>query len=280
MAIAGTGSARDVTGTGLKRTARTTGLLYPGLFITGISGFLVVRSQIFIAGDPHGTWSNLTGNESLARAGIALELRTVLTQALTAVWFYRLFRSVDTLAAGSLAAFGMASAVAIMGSAALLATALDVAGDGSLATTGGAAATVQLLYVASGHLWGVAAMFFGLWLIPMGRLVVRSRWLPQPLGWTLVAGGVAYLASAFARYLFPGASLVTQLLTIPATVGEAWIMGYLIIVGVREHAPSREAAQGACLRWTAEGRRYRPWNGDRSHPGDVLLLRSAKSFMS
>jgi len=31
----------------------------------------------------------------------------VLTQALTALWFYRLFRGVDTVAAGALAAFGM-----------------------------------------------------------------------------------------------------------------------------------------------------------------------------
>lgn len=68
--------------------------------------------------------------------------------------------------------FGMANAVAILESAALLGTALDVADDRSLAVSGGAAATVQLLYVVSGHLWGVGGMFFGLWLIPMGWLVV------------------------------------------------------------------------------------------------------------
>ena len=110
---------------------------------------------------------------SLARLGIVLELGIVLTQALAAVWFYRLFRSVDTFAAGLVAVFGMVNAVAILGSAAVLATALDVADDASLAVSGGAAATVQLLYVISGHLWGVAGLFFGLWLIPMGWLVVR-----------------------------------------------------------------------------------------------------------
>ncbi len=157
----------------------------------------MVRAQLFAADDPHGTLSNLMEHESLARVGIALELGIVLTQALTAVWFYRLFRSVDTFAAGSIAVFGMVNAVAIMGSAALLATALDVARDASLAAAGDAAATVQLLYVASGHLWGVGGMFFGLWLIPMGWLVVRSRWLPQPLGWILIVGGVGYLVSAF-----------------------------------------------------------------------------------
>ena len=206
MTNAGTVSTSGVIGSDLQRTARTTGLLYLGFFITGILGFIVVRAQLFADNDAHRTLSNLIEHESLARVGIALELGIALFQALTAVWFYRLFRSVDTFAVGSLAAFGMVNAVAIMGSAALLATALDTADDASLAVTGGAAATVQLPYVASDHLWGVAAMFFGLWLIPMGWLVIRSRWMPRPLGWILIAGGIGYLVSPFVSYLFPSAT--------------------------------------------------------------------------
>lgn len=236
MTIAGTGLVPAVIGVDLKRTARITGLFYLGLALTGVLGSMVVRAQLFAADDPQGTLSNLTEQGSLARIGIALELGIALTQALAAVWFYRLFRSVDTFAAGSLAAFGLVNAVAIMGSAAVLATALDAADDASLAVTGGSAATVQLLYVASEHLWGVAAIFFGLWLIPMGWLVVRSRWLPQPLGWILAVGGVGYLASAFASYLFPDADVINQLLVVPSIIGEFWIIGYLIIVGVHEHA--------------------------------------------
>lgn len=239
-----TSSAPDRIGSDLQRTARTTGLLYLGLAITGIS-VLIVRTQLFADDDPDGTLANLMEHEWLARVGIALELGIVLFQALTAVWFYRLFRSVDTFAAGSLTAFGMVNAVAIMGSAALLATALEVADDASLAVSGGAAATVQLLYVVSGHLWGVAATFFGLWLIPMGWLVIRSRWMPQPLGWILIAGGVGYVVSAFVSYLFPNADLIAGLLTVPATIGEIWIIGYLIIVGVHDHAPAPEAVDGA-----------------------------------
>jgi Domain of unknown function (DUF4386) len=236
-----TGKAPDMIGTDLIRTARTTGMLYLAFFITGIVGSIVVTGQIFIADDPHATLSHLIENESLARVGIALELGITLTQALTAVWFYRLFRGVDTFAAGSLAAFGMVNAVAIMGSAALLGTALDVAHDASLAPTGGAAATVQLLYVARGHLWGVAAVFFGLWLIPMGRLVMRSRWLPQTLGWILIAAGIGYVLSAFVAYLFANGALVAQLLTVPSIIGEVWIMLYLLIVGVHHHGPAPEA---------------------------------------
>lgn len=31
-----------------------------------------------------------------------------------------------------------------------------------------------MLYVGSEHFWGVGALFFGLWLIPMGWLVLRG----------------------------------------------------------------------------------------------------------
>lgn len=131
-----------------------------------------------------------------------------------------------------------------MGSAAVLATALDVADDKSLAVSGGTAATVQLLYVISGHLWGVGGLFFGLWLIPMGWLVVRSRWLPRPLGQLLMVGGAGYVLSAFVSYVFANADVVAGLLTVPATIAELWIIGYLIVFGVRDHArPDRENAR-------------------------------------
>jgi hypothetical protein len=199
---------------------------------------------LYVADDPAGTLSNLVEHTATARLGIVLELAIVLTQALAAVWFYRLFRSVDSFAAGLIAVFGMVNAVAILGSAAVLATALDVADDSSLAVPGGAAATVQLLYVVSGHLWGVGGLFFGLWLIPMGWLVVRSGWLPRVLGQLLMVGGLGYVLSTFVTYVFANADLAAGLLTVPATIGELWIVGYLIVFGVREHPrPDQETAR-------------------------------------
>ncbi|WP_425465610.1 DUF4386 domain-containing protein [Nonomuraea turkmeniaca] len=216
----------------LIRTARTTGLLYLGLAVTGALGFLLIRPRLFTADDPGATLAHLVDHESLARAGVALELLIVVTKALTAAWFYRLFRTAHPLAAGGIAAFGLVNAVAILSSAALLATALQVA----LAPIGDAAAVVQVLYLVSGNLWGVGAVFFGLWLIPMGSCVLRSGWMPRPLGWILIGGGIGYLLSAFIGYLAPDAQGIADALTVPATVGELWMVGYLLIRGVRRHA--------------------------------------------
>jgi hypothetical protein len=216
----------------LIRTARITGLLYLGLAIAGTLGYLLIRSQLFVADDPGATLANLVEHESLARAGVLLELLVVVTQALAAVWFYRLFRTADSFAAGGIAAFGLVNAVAILVSAALLGTAVQLALD----PIGDAAATVQLLYLISGNLWGVGGLFFGLWLIPMGWCVLRSGWMPRVLGWILVGGGIGYVLSAFIRYLAPDAVVIADALAYPATVGELWMVGYLLVRGVRRNA--------------------------------------------
>ncbi len=222
----------------LVRTARTTGLLYLGLALTGLVGFLLIRPRLSAPGDPSATLARLVENEQLARVGIAFELGIVVTQALAALWFYRLFRSADAFAAGAIAAFGLVNAVAVLGGVAFLATGLEIALD----PVGDAAGDVRAMLLAGENLWGAGALFFGLWLIPMGTCVLTSGWMPRPLGWILVAGGVGYVLSAFVRYLAPDAGVLVDLLAVPASVGEFWMVGYLLVRGVTRDAALRPPA--------------------------------------
>jgi hypothetical protein len=210
-----------------KRLARTTGLWYLGLAIAGAVGYMWIRGQMYVADDAAATAANLVEHETLARVGVAADMTIVVTQALAALWFYRLFRSINSFAAGALAAFGLINAVAVLVGVAFTATALDsaLAGD---------AASAQLLYVLSGAMWGVGALFFGLWLIPMGYIVYTARVMPSLLGLILMAGGGTYLLSAFVMYLFPDApAAVNGALTTLPSIGEFWIIGYLLTVGIR-----------------------------------------------
>ncbi|GID92327.1 DUF4386 domain-containing protein [Amorphoplanes digitatis] len=217
---------------GLNRTARITGLFYLGNAITSVLGFIVIRPRLFDADDPTATMANLVAHDSPARWGIALYLGMVVTQTLAAAWFYRLFRTVDSFAASGIAAFGLVNAVVGVMSTALLATAVEVAAD----PVGDPVATVQVLHLLNENLWGVGALFFGLWLIPMGWCVLRSGWMPSALGRLLVGGGAGYVLSAFVAYLAPGAQVLAEALTYPASVGELWMVGYLLIRGVRRRA--------------------------------------------
>lgn len=211
------------------RTARLTGLFYLALGITGMGGFLLVRPALFVPDDAAATLARLLAQEPLARLGVALEMGIVLTQTLAALWFHRLFREVDAFAAAAIAAFGFVNAIAVLVSAAMLATALQVA----LAPTGTGPGEVQLLYLISTNLWHAGNLFFGLWLIPMGWCVLRSRWMPAALGWILVVGGFGYVLMPFVAQLVPTAGLLVALLPVVATVGEFWMIGYLLTRGVR-----------------------------------------------
>ena len=218
----------------LTRTARATGAWYLGLAISGAVGHLFIRSALFVEGDPAATAANLAERSSLAHLGLLMELLIVITQAAAAVGFYRLFRDINASAAGALRAFGIVNSVAIMASAVFLATASAVVADPTLAPAGDVNATTQLMYVLSGHAWGVGDVFFGLWLIPMGYIVVTSRRMPRVLGWILIAGGVGYVAGALLGYGWADAPhALVENLSIFADIGEVWMIGYLLSVGIR-----------------------------------------------
>jgi hypothetical protein len=229
--------AADASFAALRKTARITGYWYLALAIAGLLGFLIIRPQIYVPGEPASTLANLVDRAALARIGLALELGLVVTQALAAVWFYKLFRSFNEVAAWALAVFGIVNAVAIMASAGFMATALTVSGDVSLAAGGDPAGIVQLMYQLSSNAWGVGALFFGLWLIPMGHIAAGSGLMPKGLGRLLIVGGSGYLLSAFASYAISDLpAWLVQVLAIPATIGEFWMIGYLLIVGIRRAA--------------------------------------------
>jgi hypothetical protein len=49
----------------------------------------------------------------------------------------------------------------------------------------------------------VNSIFWGLWLFPLGMLVMRSGFLPRVFGMWLVGGGLGYLAVSFAGLFVP-----------------------------------------------------------------------------
>ncbi len=222
-------------------TARWTGIFYLGLAIAGLVGFLLVRSELFVADDSSATLANLINHAELARIGIAADISAVLTQALAAVWFFKLFRRENSLAAGAIAAFGLVNAAAITVATAFSATALAVAGDPSLAPGGDQEGTVQLLYTVSGTLWGIGGLFFGLWLVPMGYVIVTRGLMPVTLGWILLVGGVAYVVGTYLAALAPDSTeSIGSILVGLATIGEFWMIGYLLIFGVRSVQPQEK----------------------------------------
>ncbi|WP_062204596.1 DUF4386 domain-containing protein [Demequina salsinemoris] len=236
-----------------RTTARVTGASYLGLAVTGMLGFLLLRPA-FLGEDGLSTAANLVDSPPRTLLFLGLELGTVATQALAAVCFYKLLRGLNPVAAWATAAFGMANALAILGSAAMLMTAAAVEDDASLAPGGDVGATVSLLWATADSWWAVGALFFGLWLIPMGHVARTSGRFPSLLGWLLIVGGAGYVVSAFLGLVEGAApSWLVDAVAMPATVAELWMIGYLLIVGIRPATAPATASPAAAGPLPSEG---------------------------
>jgi hypothetical protein len=72
----------------------------------------------------------------------------------------------------------------------------------------------------------------------MGYLAYKSGWFPKALGVLLIVGGASYLVDTLALFLFPGfGEAISAYVVIPAAVAEVWMVGYLLVIGVRTAKP-------------------------------------------
>ncbi|GAA2880095.1 hypothetical protein Acy02nite_26900 [Actinoplanes cyaneus] len=213
------------------RTERATGLAYLGLALCGLLGHLIIQNRLYVAGDATATTANLAAHPTLAGLGIAADLGVVVTQALAALLFFRLFRPIDDLQAAAVAAFGLINSVIVLVGTMVTAVALAT-------VRAGGTAPVLLLYDLNAAAWTLGGVFFGLWLIPMGRLTVRSGVLPRWLGLLLIVGGAGYVAGAFVAYLAADTTTLTTVLALPASIGEFGMIGYLLLKRNWSAAPS------------------------------------------
>ncbi len=200
---------------------RVTGLLYLGLAVTGMFVYLFARNNIYVGDNAQATNANLLEKESLARLGLAAELALVTFQALTAMWFYKIFCKVNSFASVIIASFGMVNAIMILMSSAFWLAALNA----SIAKD--SVSMIYNLFSMHDSLWLVANLFFGLWLLPMGYLmshVMSSKILSK----LLFVGGVGYIVSAFILILLPNQATLAGIMALPATIAEFWVIGYLL----------------------------------------------------
>jgi hypothetical protein len=213
------------------KTARLTGIWYLMMAISGVLGFMVFHARIFDPTNAQTTLNNLIEYESTARIRLLFEFAIVVSQALTAAYFYKLFKSINEWKAWCIGVWGMVNSVAILISAIAIATAIHIASPSVMIAD--KVQLIELLSAINTHAWGIGGLFFGLWLIPMGSIITESKCMPIWLGRTLILGGIGYLLSVVVNYL--NIEVVnTNLLTIPATIGEFWMIGYLLIFGIRK----------------------------------------------
>jgi uncharacterized protein DUF4386 len=222
--------------------ARIAGFLYLVVAVGGLFAELVVRSSIVEPGNAAATADNIRASATLFRVGFIADLVQATFFLFTAMALYLLLRRVQELVARAMVVF-VAVSVAIMCLNLLNQwVAVQVAtGEGLASAFGPAGSDALTGLFADMHHGGflIAQMFFGLWLLPLGYLVLRSGWFPKVLGVLLIVGCLGYLVDLFVQFLAPGIADSIELFVVaPAAVGELSFIAWLLVKGVPVPEPA------------------------------------------
>lgn len=79
----------------------------------------------------------------------------------------------------------------------------------------------------------VSQVFWGLWLLPLGVLVVRSGFLPRLLGVWLILNGLAYLTLSGIGLIAPAHRAAAFTWSMPFMFGELALALWLLVMGIR-----------------------------------------------
>ncbi|HTZ90295.1 MAG TPA: DUF4386 domain-containing protein [Alloacidobacterium sp.] len=224
--------------TSLGKNARVAGILYLLASIVGIVRLIYIPNALFVPGNAAATAGNIAAHEMLFRFGIFSELFAAALWIFVPLALYRLFNGVNQGLAVVMVILGSLMQVpiffmnAVNDAAALL---FAHGGDFLTAFDKPQRDALAMLFLRLHHHGDLAnEIFWGIWLLPFGLLVYRSRFLPRLLGVWLIIACFGYLALSFTGLLFPQWENKVFGFAQPTMLGEVVVMLWLIIVGAKE----------------------------------------------
>lgn len=207
----------------LQKTLTSLRILYPIWMLTGMFGIMYIPSKLLVANNLTLSAQNILANDLVFRAGIAASLLTQLIYICAAVLLYHFFKHIHKTQATLMLIFTLVGVpIAMLNELNHLAV---------LKTLNNSELLELFLYL---HKMGVviAAIFWGLWLFPLGYLVYKSGYFPKILGPIVIIGGIGYLAGSFIKILFPAAENIINGCEI-MTFGEVIFLAWLVFLGAK-----------------------------------------------
>jgi len=229
-----------------KKTARIAGFLYLIYIVVSIFANGIGRSKLIILGDAATTAGNIMASTWQFRIGFLVDLISAVLFLLTAWALYVLLKPVNKNLALLFLLLNLGGvAVTCFSDLFLIASQLLLSGADYLKAF--QADQLQALAMLSLYLYkygflGIAQIFFGAWLFPLGYLVFKSGFLPRFLGVILMVHCVVWLMSALQFFLFPGLVEITFVgityLSYPiGFISEFGLSLWLLIMGAKEQKP-------------------------------------------
>jgi len=223
-----------------QKTARIAGLLYLFIIFLGFFYLRYVPVTLIVRSDPAETLNRITGHEILFKLGILAEMIADLIFLLMALVLYRLFSSVDRNLGVLMVVFvTLGIVVSYIGIQHKLDVISLIKQSGNNAFSSRQLQQQVMLNLDYYRYTIISGEFFwGLWLLPLGLLIIRSRYIPYFLGILLLLGCMGYVIDFAFSLLFPDTAKMPLLdyITMPASIGELGTCLWLLIAGARVKA--------------------------------------------
>jgi Domain of unknown function (DUF4386) len=224
--------------------AITAGLAYAILIVLGLIFNFVVLGLIE-PNDAAATVRNIADSEALFRTGLVAFIIVLIADVVVAwglyVFFRRTSREVSVFAAWFRLLY-----VAIAGAAVLdlllAAKLLDGTGYAAAFEEGQRDAQVMLSLDGFIYGWRVSLVFFGVHLLLLGFVIVRSDYAPRILGIVVALAGLGYVVSSLAGILLPNfnRNLVVLFLAVVTVPGEFGLTAWLLSRAGRGQSRGRQ----------------------------------------
>ena len=188
----------------IRKHARVAGLLYLAVAIIAPFSLSYVPSQL--DGSPGNIVEKIQTHETLLRLSLISEMIYQVIEVFITLALFNLFRKTNPRLAMQMLVLGLLPIPMVY------LNQLTEWGAITLAVQNGSLSTMPLSAKAEiigflHHLYGqglvLAGVFWGLWLIPLGRLIILSGFLPKFLGMSVIIGGLGYLVHVVATLALP-----------------------------------------------------------------------------
>ena len=231
------GAARPAVDRSQRGVALAAGLGLLGMAVLAPLANFGVLQTLVVPADAAATTSNIAASGGLFRAAIAALLVVAILDVVVGWGLYRLLRPTHEGLALLVGWLRVAYAAVF---AAALVNLFDVA---QLVDGTSSAAPIQDQVAASiasfNNGWDLGLVIFGLHLVGLGGLLIRSVAFPSALGALVILAGAGYLVDSLGAILVPGYSLTVSVFTF---AGEALLIVWLLklaIGGFRSSKPTR-----------------------------------------
>ena len=226
----------DIQDISPNKIARMAGLFYL-IYILTTALAAVVRSRIIVFGDAAATANNIMGSEFLFRIGFVTQLVSAVFFLLAAWALYTLLKPVNKNLALLFLLLNLGGvAVECTNMLNLFAALPFLSGANYLNVfqTGQLQAMAMSFLNSYTNGFMIAQIFFGAWLLPLGYLVYKSRFLPKFLGILLILDFFFWTSYFFQFFLLPDYGILAYPGNAISFVAEISLTVWLLIMGVKE----------------------------------------------